>query len=85
MSKKSSEDEFSRDKRPYTEETKDMRIPDIESIDDTDFLSKASVPIIDNWPLISRLKFVECLVCYAVDEELGNTVSFTSSNMIMWR
>ena len=53
-----------------------MMIPEIDSIDDTDFLSKASRSVlVDNWPLLSRVKFVECLVCYAVDEEMGNTVS----------
>ena len=33
--------------------------------------------IISDWPLLSRSAFTECLMCYAVDKELGPTVSTT--------
>ena len=31
--------------------------------------------ILSDWPLLSRSAFTECLMCYAVDMELGPTVS----------
>ena len=31
--------------------------------------------IASDWPLLSRSAFTECLMCYAVDKELGRTVS----------
>ena len=48
---------------------------------DNDYIRKKSLmnkEIVIDWPLLSRSAFTECLMCYAVDMELGPTVSTDS-------